>query len=80
MKRTENILEGIRDFLNTNEEAQNVIGEMAKKAEELNFTPEQWQQAKVSFMTALFYRLALDHDDIKQELGLDVYEMFNAQA
>lgn len=80
MKRTENILQGIREFLNTNEEAQKITETMAKRAEELNFTADQWEQAKIGFMTSLFYRLALDHDDIKAEVAADVYEMFNAEA
>ena len=31
-------------------------------------------------MSALFYRLALDHEDIKRQIGADVWKMFNAES
>ncbi len=79
MENTKKILEVIRQELNTNPIAQEALSIAAARAEELNYTPEQWEQAKISFMSALFYRLALDHDDIKRQIGADVWKLFNAE-
>ena len=80
MENTKKILEVIRQELNTNPIAQEALSIAAARAEELNYTAEQWAQAKISFMSALFYRLALDHEDIKRQIGADVWKMFNAES
>ena len=80
MENTKKILEVIRQELNTNPIAQEALSIAAARAEELNYTAEQWDQAKISFMSALFYRLALDHEDIKRQIGADVWKMFNAES
>ncbi|MCX4384346.1 MAG: hypothetical protein OSJ39_00935 [Clostridia bacterium] len=80
MENTKKILEVIRQELNTNPIAQEALSIAAARAEELNYTAEQWEQAKISFMSALFYRLALDHEDIKRQIGADVWKMFNAES
>lgn len=77
MENTQKILSVIQKELNTNPIAKEATEIMAKRAEELNLTPEQWQQAKLSFMTSIFYKLALEHEDIKQQIAEDVYKMFN---
>ena len=80
MENTKKILEVIRQELNTNPIAQEALSIAAARAEELNYTAEQWEQAKISFKSALFYRLALDHEDIKRQIGADVWKMFNAES
>ena len=80
MENTKKILEVIRQELNTNPIAQEALSIAAARAEELNYTAEQWEQAKISFMSALFYRPALDHEDIKRQIGADVWKMFNAES
>ena len=80
MENTKKILEVIRQELNANPIAQEALSIVAARAEELNYTAEQWEQAKISFMSALFYRLALDHEDIKRQIGADVWKMFNAES
>ena len=80
MENTKKILEVIRQELNANPIAQEALSIAAARAEELNYTAEQWEQAKISFMSALFYRLALDHEDIKRQIGADVWKMFNADS
>ena len=80
MENTKKILEVIRQELNANPIAQEALSIAAARAEELNYTAEQWEQAKISFMSALFYRLALDHEDIKRQIGADVWKMFNAES
>ena len=80
MENTKKILEVIRQELNTNPIAQEALSIAAARAEELNYTAEQWEQAKISFMSALFYRLELDHEDIKRQIGADVWKMFNAES
>ena len=80
MENTKKILEVIRQELNTNPIAQEALSIAAARAEELNYTAEQWEQAKISFMSALFYRLALDHEDIKRQIGADGWKMFNAES
>ena len=80
MENTQKILEVIRQELNANPIAQEALSIAAARAEELNYTAEQWEQAKISFMSALFYRLALDHEDIKRQIGADVWKMFNAES
>lgn len=79
MENTKKILEAIRQELNTNPFAQEAISIAAARAEELNYTPEQWEQAKISFMSALFYRLTLEHDDIKSQIGADAWKLINAE-
>ena len=80
MENSKKILEVIRQELNANPIAQEALSIAAARAEELNYTAEQWEQAKISFMSALFYRLALDHEDIKRQIGADVWKMFNAES
>ena len=80
MENTKKILEVIRQELNANPIAQEALSIAAARAEELNYTAEQWEQAKISFMSALFYRLALDHEDGKRQIGADVWKMFNAES
>ena len=80
MENTKKILEVIRQELNANPIAQEALSIAAARAEELNYTAEQWEQAKISFMSALFYRLALDHEDITRQIGADVWKMFNAES
>ena len=79
MENTQKIISVIQKELNTNQIAREATEIMAKRAEELNFTPEQWQQAKISFMTSIFYKIALEHEDIKQRIAEDVYKMYNEE-
>lgn len=73
MENTRKILSTIQNELNANPMAQAVVSEMAKNAERMGYTPEQWEQAKIGFMASLFYKLVEDHEDIKEQVALDLY-------
>ena len=80
MENTKKILEVIRQELNTNPIAQEALSIAAARAEELNYTGEQWEQAKLSFISALVNRLALDRADIRRQIDADVWNMLNEKS
>lgn len=72
---TKTIGEAITNFLNTDPQAK-AITEAA--AVEKGLTPEEWQAWKESFFGTLFFKMALDHEDVREavtnEIGPKIYE------
>lgn len=75
---TKTIGEAITNFLNTDPQAQAITEAAAAAAVEKGLTPEEWQAWKESFFGAIFFKMALDHEDIREavinEIGPKIYE------
>ena len=75
---TKTIGEAIANFLNTDPQAQAITEAAAAAAVEKGLTPEEWQAWKESFFGAIFFKMALDHEDVREavtnEIGPKIYE------
>lgn len=75
---TKTIGEAITNFLNTDPQAQAITEAAAAAAVEKGLTPEEWQAWKESFFGAIFYKMALEHEDVREavtnEIGPKIYE------
>lgn len=78
MERTAKHLESIRQIMNTSPIIQEQMDMLARKAEEKNITPEQWEEFKVRMMTTMFYKMAEMIPEIRKDLGKDIYEELQA--
>lgn len=78
MMNTKTIGEAIANFLNTDPQAQAITEAAAAAAVEKGLTPEEWQAWKESFFGAIFFKMALDHEDVREavtnEIGPKIYE------
>ncbi|MBD5547552.1 MAG: hypothetical protein HDQ97_09155 [Lachnospiraceae bacterium] len=78
MMNTKTIGEAITNFLNTDPQAQAITEAAAAAAVEKGLTPEEWQAWKESFFGAIFYKMALEHEDVREavtnEIGPKIYE------
>lgn len=75
---TKTIGDAIANFLNTDPRAKAITDEAAAAAVEKGMTPEEWQAWKESFFAAIFFKMALDHEDVREavanEIGPKIYE------
>lgn len=75
---TKTIGEAITNFLNTDPQAKEITEEAAAAAVEKGLTPEEWQAWKKSFFATIFFKMALDHEDVREavtnEIGPKIYE------
>ena len=78
MKRTEKHLEDIRNIMNTSPVIQNQMSILAEKAEAMNMTKEQWEDFKVAMMSTMLMKMAQMIPEIKEDLGMDIYEALRA--
>ena len=78
MKRTQETVNEIAEILTTNDKAQEVMTMLAKKAEEKGLSLEEWEQVKVGILTNCFYMVAMKDEQIRNDLGMDIYEALNA--
>ena len=64
--------------MNTDPQAQAITEAAAAAAVEKGLTPEEWQAWKESFFGAIFFKMALDHEDVREavtnEIGPKIYE------
>ncbi len=78
MMNTKTIGEAITNFLNTDPQAQAITEAAAAAAVEKGLTPEEWQAWKESFFGAIFFKMILDHEDVKKavinEIAPKIYE------
>ena len=56
------------EFLNNSPIAKTIVDEMTENAVKQNFSKEQWQKAKVIFVTDIVLKMILDHEDLKKEV------------
>ena len=68
MKNNEKLVQKVRKILNTNKKCQDMIEILVNKAKAVGMTAEQFEQFKVSLMTNIVLKMALEHEDIKQQL------------
>lgn len=78
MMNTKTIGAAIANFLNTDPRAKEITEAAAAAAVENGLTPEEWQAWKESFFATIFFKMALDHEDVREavtnEIGPKIYE------
>ena len=76
--KTKEIGEAITNFLNTDPRAKEITDAAAAAAVEKGLTPEEWKKWKESFFGAIFFKMALDHEDVEEavinEIAPKIYE------
>ena len=50
----------------------------ASGAEEKGLSLEEWEQVKVGILTNCFFMVAMKDEQIRNDLGMDIYEELNA--
>lgn len=79
LKRTAEVIEVIRTGLNESEIGQEITQMIVDAVKEKGMGPEVLEEAKVRLMLMIFYKMALDHDDIKERLAKDLWEMYRGE-
>lgn len=77
MKRTQETVGKIADILTNNDKAQEVMTMLAEKAEEKGLSLEEWEQVKAGILTNCFFMVAMKDEQIRSDLGMDIYEALN---
>lgn len=75
MKNTESILKTMQETLNNNVECQRLMTVLAEKAEAANMTKEEWEDGKQKLFNSIFFKLILEHEDLKQLVAIDAYNL-----
>ena len=78
MKRTQKTVEKMAEILTNNDKTQEIMTMLAEKAEEKGLSLEEWEQVKVGILTNCFFMVAMKDEQIRNELGMDIYEELNA--
>lgn len=78
MKRTQKTVEKMAEILTNNDKAQEVMTMLAEKAEKKGLSLEEWEQVKVGILTNCFFMVAMKDEQIRNDLGMDIYEELNA--
>lgn len=78
MKRTQKTVEKMAEILTNNDKAQEVMTMLAEKAEEKGLSLEEREQVKVGILTNCFFMVAMKDEQIRNDLGMDIYEELNA--
>ena len=76
-KNTGNI-KGNGKILTENDKVQEIMTMLAVKAEESNLTDEEWENGKTSILSSCFFMIAQKDEKIRNDLAMDLYEVFNA--
>jgi hypothetical protein len=78
MKRTQKTVEKMAEILTNNDKVQEVMTMLAEKAEEKGLSLEEWEQVKAGILTNCFFMVAMKDEQIRNDLGMDIYEELNA--
>lgn len=78
MKRTQKTVEKMAEILTNNDKVQEVMTMLAEKAEEKGLSLEEWEQVKVGILANCFFMVAMKDEQIRNDLGMDIYEELNA--
>lgn len=78
MKRTQKTVEKMAEILTNNDKVQEVMTMLAEKAEEKGLSLEEWEQVKVGILKNCFFMVAMKDEQIRNDLGMDIYEELNA--
>ena len=68
MQNNEKLVQQVRKILNTNKTCQDMMEMLVEKAKSIGMTAEQFEQFKVSLMTNIVLKMALEHEDIKKTI------------
>ena len=74
MENNERLVQKVRNILNSNKECQDMMKILVDKAKAVGMTAEQFEQFKVSLMTNIVLKMALEHEDIKKQLCEEMSE------
>ena len=74
MENNERLVQKVRKILNSNKECQDMMEILVNKAKSIGMTAEQFEQFKVSLMTNIVLKMALEHEDIKKQLCEEMSE------
>ena len=74
MGNNERLVQKVRKILNTNKECQDMMEILVDKAKAVGMTAEQFEQFKASLMTNIVIKMALEHEDIKEQLCEEMSE------
>ena len=78
MKRTQETVDKIAEILTNNDKTQEVMTMLAEKAEEKGLSLEEWEQVQAGILTNCFFMVAMKDEQIRNDLGMDIYEALNA--
>lgn len=78
MQKTENYLKRMAELFNEHPLVQELLDEIRKVAIKEDWSKEKWEQMKASLLSTVFYKIALEHEDVRNMLVSDVYEMLRA--
>lgn len=79
MKNTESILKAMQETLNNNVECQRLMTVLAEKAEAANMSKEEWEDGKQKLFNSIFFKLILEHEDLKQLVAIDAYNFLREE-
>ena len=74
MENNERLVQKVRKILNTNEACQDMMKILVDKAKAVGMTAEQFEQFKTRLMTNIILKMALEHEDIKNQLCEEMSE------
>lgn len=74
MKNNERLVQKVRKILNTNKECQDMMKILVDKTKAVGMSAEQFEQFKISLMTNIVLKMALEHEDIKNQLCEEMSE------
>lgn len=80
LKRTADVIECIRTGLNETEMGQEITQMIVDAVKEKGLGADVLEEAKVRLVLMIYYKMALDHDDIKEMLAKDLWEMYRAES
>lgn len=67
------ILKTMQETLNTNTECQELMSFLAAKAEAVGMSKAEWDDGKQKLFNSIFFKLILEHEDLKQLVATDAY-------
>lgn len=62
----------MQEIMNTNPVIQGYVNEMAAKAEAMGMSKTEWEKAKMDFFSKIFFKLLLDHEDLRNVVADEV--------
>ena len=68
MENNEKLVQKVRKILNSNKKCQDLMKILVNKAKTTGMSAEQFEQFKISLMTNIILKMALEHEDIKKQL------------
>ena len=74
MENNEKLVQKVRKILNSNKACQDMMEILVNKAKATGMSANQFEQFKISLMTNIVIKMALEHEDIKKQLCEEMSE------